>query len=156
MDLGELRELIAILETSNLSEIEIEEEGRRVRVRKEPPQSSVVQMAAVPVGEVAVGVSPSPEESASPDSSSEDALESGLETINSPMVGTYYAAAAPGEPPFAVAGDTVDAGQTVCIVEAMKIMNEVAAKLPAVIVKVLVENGDPVEFEQPLFAVRPL
>ena len=152
MDLGELRELIAILETSSLSEVEIEEEGRRVRVRKEPPQPAVVQMAAAPVAEASAGVAPT----TTPDAPAEDALESGLETINSPMVGTYYVAAAPGEPPFVVAGDTVDAGQTVCIVEAMKIMNEVAAKLPGVIVKVLVENGDPIEFDQPLFAVRPL
>lgn len=153
MDLGELKELIAILEDSSLSEIEIEEEGHRVRVRKEPP--AVVQMAAAMPGNVVSGGAGAPAAPAET-TAAEDALESGLETINSPMVGTYYVAPAPGEPPFVVAGDSVDAGQTVCIVEAMKIMNEVAAKQPAVIVKVLVENGDPIEFDQPLFAVRPL
>lgn len=156
MDLGELRELIAILETSSLSEIEIEEEGRRIRVRKEPPMQSVVQMVPAPVGIGELGVGVAPANPALPEASGEDALENGLETIDSPMVGTYYVASAPGEPPFVVVGDTVDAGQTVCIVEAMKIMNEVAAKHPAVIVKALVENGDPIEFDQPLFAVRPL
>jgi acetyl-CoA carboxylase biotin carboxyl carrier protein len=153
VDLAELRELIAILEDSSLSEIEIEEEGHRVRVRKEPPP--VIQMASAMPGTAVAGGAVAPA-AAVEKTAAEEALESGLETINSPMGGTYYVAPAPGEPPFVVAGDSVDAGQTVCIVEAMKIMNEVAAKLPAVIVKVLVENGDPIEFDQPLFAVRPL
>jgi acetyl-CoA carboxylase biotin carboxyl carrier protein len=72
------------------------------------------------------------------------------------MVGTFYTAPAPGEPAFVRVGDTVEENQTVCIVEAMKLMNEVAAKESCVIEKILVENGEPVEFGQPLFAVRPL
>jgi acetyl-CoA carboxylase biotin carboxyl carrier protein len=72
------------------------------------------------------------------------------------MVGVFYAAPAPGEPPFVQPGDTIEAGQTVCIVEAMKLMNEVGAKVPCVIEQVLVENAEPVEFGQPLFSVRPL
>jgi acetyl-CoA carboxylase biotin carboxyl carrier protein len=80
----------------------------------------------------------------------------GLATIDSPMVGTFYTAPAPGEPPFLLPGDTVEPGQTVCIVEAMKIMNEVPAKVAAIIEKVLVENGEAVEYGQPLFAIRPL
>ncbi|HPO31198.1 MAG TPA: acetyl-CoA carboxylase biotin carboxyl carrier protein, partial [Candidatus Hydrogenedentes bacterium] len=83
-------------------------------------------------------------------------LEEGLITIDSPMVGTFYDAPGPGEPPFVQPGDTVDAGQVVCIVEAMKIMNEVTAKVPAIVEQVLVRNGEPVEYGQPLFAVRPL
>jgi acetyl-CoA carboxylase biotin carboxyl carrier protein len=78
-----------------------------------------------------------------------------LPTIDSPMVGTFYSAPAPGEDIFINVGDSVEEGQTVCIVEAMKLMNEVGAKLACKIVKVLVENGEPVEFGQPLFAVEP-
>ncbi|NLT61310.1 MAG: acetyl-CoA carboxylase biotin carboxyl carrier protein, partial [Candidatus Hydrogenedentes bacterium] len=79
-----------------------------------------------------------------------------LITIDSPMVGVFYAAPAPDKPPFVKPGDAVQEQQTVCIVEAMKLMNEVTAQFPARIVKVLVENGEPVEFGQPLFAVEPL
>ncbi|MBN2311119.1 MAG: hypothetical protein JXR94_19235, partial [Candidatus Hydrogenedentes bacterium] len=83
-------------------------------------------------------------------------VEDGLQTIDSPMVGVFYVAPSPGAPPFVEPGSTVAADDTVCIVEAMKLMNEVTAKFPAEIVRVLVENGEPVEFSQPLFAVRPL
>jgi acetyl-CoA carboxylase biotin carboxyl carrier protein len=82
--------------------------------------------------------------------------ENGMVTIDSPMVGTFYSASAPGKPAFVLPGDTVEPNQTVCIVEAMKIMNEVVSKLPMIIEKVLVENGEPVEFGQPLFMGRPL
>ena len=85
-----------------------------------------------------------------------NALPAGSYTIDSPMVGTFYAAASPGDPPFALPGTTVTAEQTVCIIEAMKIMNEVTSKDACVIEKVLIENGQPVEFGQPIFQVRPL
>ena len=84
------------------------------------------------------------------------ARENGLITIDSPMVGTFYASSSSGKPPFVLPGDTVEPNQTVCIVEAMKVMNEVAAKVPAIIEKVLVGNGEPVEYGQPLFTIRPL
>jgi acetyl-CoA carboxylase biotin carboxyl carrier protein len=86
----------------------------------------------------------------------ESALPHGSYTIDSPMVGTFYAAATPGDPPFVLPGATVGVEQTVCIVEAMKIMNEVTSKEACIIEKVLVENGQPVEFGQPLFQARPI
>lgn len=163
MDLDKLRELIGIFESSELSEIEIEEQDRRIRLTKghphqaHAPQSIITHIPmhapapapvpmAAPVSQPAPGVEhpPAPE------------MEEGVVTIDSPMVGVFYAAPAPGEPPFVSPGDVVEEGQTVCIVEAMKLMNEVAAKLHGTIVSVLVENGEPVEYNQPLFAVRPI
>jgi acetyl-CoA carboxylase biotin carboxyl carrier protein len=153
MDKGELQELIGILEASSLAELEIEENGCRVRLAKAPPvpESNAADPAIALAGVVDQRAGALPE-----DAKGRAFLEKGLITIDSPMVGTFYPAPSSEEPPFVVPGDTVEADQTVCIVEAMKIMNEVAAKIPAVIEKVLVENGESVEYGQPLFTARPL
>ncbi|MCC6142918.1 MAG: acetyl-CoA carboxylase biotin carboxyl carrier protein [Candidatus Hydrogenedentes bacterium] len=151
MDFSELQELIRIFEASGLTEIEIEEKGRRMRLSKQgsfAPQPVHMQFPAAPGATSAVTAAPAP--AAAP------AQDENLLTIDSPMVGTFYTSAAPGEPPFVVPGDTIDKDQTVCIVEAMKIMNEVGSKHAGIIEKILVENGEPVEFGQPLFAIRPL
>ena len=151
MDFDELQELIQILEASELSELEIEEEGRRVRLSKGPAPSPV----AAPMHFLANGGGQAAAEAGVGEGEAKP-LGSGLITIDSPMVGTFFASSGPGKPPFVLPGDTVEAEQTVCIVEAMKVMNEVIAKVPAMIEKVLVESGDPVEFGQPLFTARPL
>ena len=167
MDLDKIRELIRIFEAADIAEIEIEEEEGRILLKKAKPApvvapqthiaSSVAPPVAAPAGATEVRRSPLPpepsEEEAAEQASEEDA---DLETIDAPMVGVFYAAPAPGEPPFVKLGDTIDAGETVCIVEAMKLMNEVTAKAPVIIERILVENAEPVEFGQPLFAVRPL
>lgn len=152
MDLNGLQELIQILEASGLTEIEIEEEGRRVRVSRQFPSSLMTAPMHFMAG--APGQNPGPGMPGY--TGAPQTRENGLITIDSPMVGTFYASSSPGKPPFVLPGDTVEPNQTVCIVEAMKIMNEVAAKMPAIIEKVLVENGEPVEFGQPLFTARPL
>lgn len=154
MDLDKLQELMRLFEASTLSELEIEEEGRRVRFQKAVP---AVPTPGGPGGLPASNphhMAPFAQPLPPPPESRE--VEEDVPTIDSPMVGTFYVAPAPGEPPFVNPGDRVEAGQTVCIVEAMKLMNEVAAKFACTIEKVLVENGSPVEFGQPLFAVRPL
>jgi acetyl-CoA carboxylase biotin carboxyl carrier protein len=162
VDLKEVRELIKILEKSGLSELEIEEEGRRIRLSKGQPAAAAPAMSYMmnPALEapamMPVTMPDQTAQAAVPVSEEQAALDEGLITINSPMVGTYYACPAPGEPPFVLPGDTVEADQAVCIVEAMKIMNEVSTKEAGVIEKILVENAEPVEFGQPLFAVRPL
>ena len=164
MDLEKLRELIGIFEASGLSEIEIDEEGRRVRLSKAVPQAApaphVIHLpqapaplavaAPLPTGLPAVEAEAAP---AVPDIADHD---DGLVIIESPMVGVFYAAPTPSDPPFVKPGDTVEENQTVCIVEAMKLMNEVGAKFRCTIVNVLVENGEPVEYNQPLFAVKPV
>jgi len=163
VDLATIRELVRMLETSELTEMEVEEDNLRVRLSKCRPAEQV--SPGMPVYMTHSGPALLPENMAqpmAPVSSSEPAAparptpeEEGLVTIKSPMVGTFYTSAAPGEPPFVLPGDTVESDQTVCIVEAMKIMNEVAAKQAGTIERVLVENGEAVEFDQPLFAIRP-
>jgi acetyl-CoA carboxylase biotin carboxyl carrier protein len=148
VDIRELKELIHIFEESELSELEIEEDGQRMRFSKLSSAPGGVPIAYAP---------PMPPEIADPsnaDSTASDALGDDVLTIDSPMVGTFYVAPAPGEPPFVQIGDRVDESQTICIVEAMKLMNEVGAKFRCTIDRVLVENGQPVEFGQPLFAVH--
>jgi acetyl-CoA carboxylase biotin carboxyl carrier protein len=149
VDFKDLEALISIFEKSDLTEIEIEEEGRRMRLQKASP-------VAIPAPTtVQVPTSVQPGATAAEEAPAEDALPDGLITIDSPMVGTFYVAPAPGEEPFVKIGDTVEEKQTVCIVEAMKLMNEVGAKVPCIIEQILVEDAEPVEFGQPLFAVRP-
>jgi acetyl-CoA carboxylase biotin carboxyl carrier protein len=154
VDFKELKELISIFEESELSEIEIEEDGSRMRLQKHNPNSSgmmpqMVYSSGAPQQADASAPAPAPAEEA-------PAEVTYAHTIDSPMVGTFYVASGPGEPPFAQEGDQITEGTTVCIVEAMKLMNEVSAKSNCVIEKVLIENGQPVEFGQPLFAIRKL
>ena len=163
MDLDKLRELIGLFETSDLSEIEIEEEGRRIRLTKGGQQQHIMHaphhvithmpsVSPLPVAPVPAPAAPAAAPPSAPEVEAE--VDESLVTIESPMVGVFYASPAPGEPPFIKAGDTVEENQTVCIVEAMKLMNEVTAKFKCQVVQVLVENGEPVEYNQPLFAVR--
>ncbi|NUM54803.1 MAG: acetyl-CoA carboxylase biotin carboxyl carrier protein [Candidatus Hydrogenedentes bacterium] len=162
MELDKLRELIGIFESSGLSEIEIEEEGRRIRLTKAaphvvaPPQLIAHMPSAAPIA-VSAPVAQAPSGPAAPPvQDAEPEQDEGIVIIESPMVGVFYASPSPGDPPFVKPGDTVEENQTVCIVEAMKLMNEVAAKFKCTIVNVLVENGEPVEYNQPLFAVKPV
>ena len=151
LDFEELQELIRLFEATGLTEIEIEEEGRRIRLAKAPTSETHV----VPVQEVKGGA-PQKAVISTLDDLTESLLAEGLVTVDSPMVGTFYASPGPGASPFVQVGDTVDANQVVCIVEAMKIMNEVVSKVPAIVERILVRNGEPVEYGQPLIAVRPL
>lgn len=161
MDLERLQGLLRLFENSSLSELEVEEEGRRICLRKNPAAMALaapvipVTSAPIPLGGPApvMDSAPSPQSTSSA-AAAEHKAESDMVTIDSPMVGVFYNAPAPGEPPFVSAGDMIEENQTLCIVEAMKLMNEVTAKFAAKIVKVLVENGEPVEFGQPMFAVQ--
>ena len=159
MDIDKLRDLIRILENSSLSEIEIEEGGHRIKLKKPSPElvasSHVVQAVPHTSDQQAPQLAHSGQESFE-SSGEEGGEDEDLVTVDSPMVGVFYSAPAPGDPPYVKPGDSVEANQTICIVEAMKLMNEVTAKFSGHIVKCLVENGEPVEFGQPLFAVRPL
>lgn len=166
MDLDQLRELIEVFESSDIAEIEIEEEGRRICLKKAAapamapfhghamaPPPFAYEHGVSPVAPAAPSAArtPTSPEPAQPAARSED---DGLLTINSPIVGVFYGAPAPGEPPFVSVGDEVEEGQTICIVEAMKLMNEITAEFPCVVEDILVENAEPVEFGQPLFSVR--
>ena len=149
MDLRKLKTLIDLVETSGIAELEIQEGEERVRITRavlqtpQPlmfhPQHQLAMPAPVPVG-------PVPEAPVAP-------ADEG-HTVKSPMVGTFYRCASPGAAPFVEVGDTVAQGDTLCIVEAMKLMNEIEADASGTIKAILVENGQAVEFGQPLFVIE--
>ena len=144
-----LKEIIYILEHSDVNEIEVRFWGKTYRVVK-----SVYSTTAVPAESVPPAVKST---AVTPDDSQEDIKkdeEQSGEKINSPMPGTFFRASSPEEDPFVKEGDQVVKGDTLCIIEAMKIMNEIEAEKNGTIEKVLVENGSPVEYDQPLFVLR--
>ncbi len=143
-----IRELVRIVQESGIGEVTIEEEGMRVSVRAtpEPPTGTAAISSEAPL---ALPEEPGEVAAAGPQAN-------GLVRIESPMVGTFYRAPQPGAPPFVEEGDVVAAGQTLCILEAMKLMNEVKAELEAVVRRIHVDNAEPVEFGQPLFDLEPL
>ncbi len=163
--INELRELVAALDQTDVSEL-ILKSGEFELILRKPGMASV--MAAPPgvapggVGEVppvvapapAVGIPPEPTAAAAPPPPL--VADPHLLEITSPMVGTFYRAPAPDEPPFVEVGDRIQLGQTVCIIEAMKLMNELEAEVAGEVVEILVENGCPIEFGQPLMRLRPL
>jgi acetyl-CoA carboxylase biotin carboxyl carrier protein len=159
MNLSEIKRLIKLVEASNIEELEIKEEGLQVRITKgggiAPPGSSggvaqIHQTAPQVVPSVhteslihEAKVSPLPE------AESDNLLE-----VRSPMVGTFYRAPAPDADPYVKEGEQIHPGKVLCIIEAMKLMNEIEAEVAGKIVKIMVENGQPVEYDQPLFLVE--
>jgi len=152
MDLKELKALLRIMEGNDLEELEVEEAGRRVRIRRRAIRDSGPQAAAIPVASTPPPVGMSVLGHAAPASPSET---EGLIPVESPMVGTFYRAPAPGVDPYVKEGDPVQKGTVLCIIEAMKLMNEIESEIAGRVVKILVENGQPVEYGQPLFLVAP-
>lgn len=148
MDDRKLKKLIKILKESDVSEITIEEDGIRMTVRQGPLTIIESENEAVAVTES--------NKQAPGKISIDKAIPSGSQKqITSPMVGTFFAAVSPGQDPLVQEGDVVEQEQMLCIIEAMKIMNEITADEPGRIVKVLVEDGSAVEFGQPLFLYEP-
>jgi acetyl-CoA carboxylase biotin carboxyl carrier protein len=147
MDFDAIRKLIDTLIEKQIDEFELEEEGRRIRIRRNAPGPTVVA-AAAPAVVTAPAVAAMPAAPAADE-------EAGLVTVTSPIVGTYYESPAPGAPEFVKTGEAVEAGQVLCIIEAMKLMNEIEAEVAGTLVRKLVTNGQPVEFGQPLLLVRP-
>jgi len=146
----EIRRLAELLREYSLTEIEIEQEGVRIRLRRETGGSASAPIAATSPaprshGEVVAPALPA----------ADAASQAHLLTIEAPMVGTFYRAPSPDAQPFVREGDRVKKGQVVCIVEAMKLMNEIESKVAGRVTKVLVENAQPVEYGQPLFLLEP-
>jgi acetyl-CoA carboxylase biotin carboxyl carrier protein len=162
MNQKELKELIEFLIEKDITEFELERGDVKVRIKrgKEPavsvsgPGFSHFPAAAAPppspelAAAPAVGPPPTTARETAP------AIEEGLHIVRSPIVGTYYESPSPGSPPFVKTGDTVEAGQILCIVEAMKLMNEIESDAAGELVKILVTNGQPIEYGQELFAIR--
>ena len=154
MDLRKLKTLVDLVSESNISELEITEAEGKVRIVKASAVAAAVPMGtyALPAGLAAPVEVPRAAPPAAPEAAAKPA-ETG-HVVTSPMVGTLYRASSPGAKPLAEVGSVVQASDPICIIEAMKIMNEIEAGHAGTITKVLVENGQPVEFGQPLFVIE--
>lgn len=152
MDIAKVRELVELVENSKIDELEITSKDATIRIQKSGGARTEV-MAAAPAVQPAPAPAPATvSEAAAPAPAPERAT---WKEVRSPIVGTFYAASSPDAAPFVSVGDRVTPGQTLCIVEAMKVMNEIEAEFGGVIKEILVENGSPVEAESVLFLVDP-
>lgn len=155
MNLEEIKDLIKLVSKSGLGKVEIEREGFRISIKgsqTEPIMYQAAPMVAAPVAAAPapVAISAAP---ASTDSSSND--DSKYITVKSPMIGTFYRTPGPDKDAFVNVGDSIQKGDKVCIIEAMKTFNEIESEISGKIVKVLVDNASPVDYDQPLFLVDP-
>ena len=158
MDIRKIKKLIELLESSQLTELEIHEGEETVRLSRAQNNAPVTHYAPAPPAYAAPAAMPAaapPVESAGATDSAaaETQLPAGHE-VRSPMVGTYYGASSPDAPPFVKVGQSVQAGDTLCIIEAMKMFNQIEADKSGKVAAILVENGQPVEFDQPLFIIQ--
>jgi acetyl-CoA carboxylase biotin carboxyl carrier protein len=157
MDLAYIERLLKLFDDSSATEITVEEEGSKISIAKTVQQQVVTVSAPLsapaPVPTPTPAPTPAPAEIApvAPSTPAPEPVHG--KAINSPMVGTFYRSSSPDAPPFVQVGDTVSIGTTLCIVEAMKLMNEIESDVAGTVVKVLVENGKPVEYNQPLFLI---
>ena len=171
-DMDELKSLIEFLKENNIGEFDLEREDLKVRLKFAsalPPAAPSLDMAqlaqilaaqqgrpaAAPAAAPPVQLPAAPAATAPGAASAAPAEDASLHTVKSPIVGTFYESSSPGSPAFVKVGDQVESGQVLCIVEAMKLMNEIESDLSGEIVKRLVTNGQPVEYGQPLFTLRP-
>ena len=143
LDLEQLRELIRLLDESNLTEIEVEQDDDRIRVRRDPPP------VVGAVTSSSIGAASTAESGGAP------TVEDDGIYVTSPFVGTFYRAASPETEEFVREGDSIEPGQALCIVEAMKLMNEIESEVSGTIVEILVDNGKPVEYGDRLFRIEP-
>ncbi|MCG9881133.1 MAG: acetyl-CoA carboxylase biotin carboxyl carrier protein [Bacteroidia bacterium] len=162
MELKEIKELIKLVSESGVSEVEVERGDFKLAIKKTDEKTMVVHQSApatlVQAAPVAMPVASAPAAAPVPTQKMESLnteVSSNLITIKSPMIGTYYKSSSPDKPPFVQVGDEIKVGQVLCIVEAMKLFNEIESEVSGKIVKVLVENASPIEYDQPLFLVEP-
>ena len=153
MDLRKLKKLIDLVEESGISELEITEGEEKVKIVKGgpagvAPAAQTAALHALASGTDSRALAPAPASSGAPDETEQEG-----HVLKSPMVGTFYRAPSPDATPFAEVGQAVKEGQTICIIEAMKLMNEIEADASGVVKAILVENGQPVEYGQPLFVI---
>lgn len=156
MDLQFVRKCIKIVNDAQIAELEIEEDGKRLRItRSFTPDASAVAAHMPGMQHVYAAPVPAPAAAAAPAPAVEAPAPQKHHEVRSPIVGTFYRSASPDADPFVSVGDSVSKGQVLCIIEAMKIMNEIESDASGRVVKILVENGQPVEYNQPLFLVDP-
>jgi acetyl-CoA carboxylase biotin carboxyl carrier protein len=150
MDLRKLKKLIDLVQESGIAELEITEGEEKVRINR-VGSAGIVSAAPAQVAPVIAAAPQAPASAPAP--AAPPALD-GI-VVKSPMVGTFYRAASPGAAPFVEVGQSVNAGQTLCIIEAMKLMNEIESDVGGIVSRVLVESGQPVEYGEPLFVLTP-
>ncbi len=163
MNFQELRELVAALDQTDIAELTLKNADFELTLRKPSALQPDVVLSAAPAAASEMSAAPVPTVAAPSTASSlaeaaalpAPVVDSSLVEITSPMVGTFYRSPAPDESVFVEVGDRIQSGQTVCIIEAMKLMNELEAEVTGEIVAILVENADPIEFGQPLMRVKP-
>jgi acetyl-CoA carboxylase biotin carboxyl carrier protein len=164
MNQKELKELVEFLIEKDITEFELERGDVKVRIKRGTPQAPMTSERiiavsaphpAVQVPIAAAPISGAPPETSAPPAAPAPPPAEELHMVKSPIVGTYYESPSPGSPPFVKPGDSVEIGQVLCIVEAMKLMNEIEADVAGEIVKCLMKNGQPIEYNQELFAIRP-
>ena len=155
MDIKQIQELVKLMNKTTIGEITIEEDGRKITIKqkKDPVQNIVAPNAGQSFQPAAQAAQPSG--NTPPQKTETPPKQDNLITIKSPMIGTFYRQSGPGKPIFINVGDEVSPGKVVCIIEAMKLFNEIESEVKGTIVKVLVEDASPVEYDQPLFLVEP-
>lgn len=160
MDIKQIQELIKFVSRSGVNEVAIEQENFKITIKTN--QTPVYVNAAVPAPMVAAPVAPVAAAPAQPVAEAKAPSAPAAEdtskyiTVKSPMIGTFYRSSSPDKPSFANVGDEISAGKVLCIIEAMKLFNEIESEVSGRIVKVLVDNASPVEYDQPLFLVEPI
>lgn len=162
MDIKQIQELVKLINKTSIGEITIEEDGRKITIKqkKDPVQNIVTTVApsqSSAPAPVASAASAAPAETPAASTAKKDvpAKTDNLITIKSPMIGTFYRQSGPDKPQFVNVGDEIAPGKVVCIIEAMKLFNEIESEVKGTIVKVLVDDASPVEYDQPLFLVEP-
>ena len=160
MDIKQIQELVKLINKTSIGEITIEEDGTKITIKQKKDPSQKIYTQSAPSQYSAPTAPPAPQQQApapAPSSPQPSAPKAdNLITIKSPMIGTFYRSAGPDKPVFVNIGDEVSSGKVVCIIEAMKLFNEIESEVKGRIVKVLVEDASPVEYDQPLFLVEPV
>jgi acetyl-CoA carboxylase biotin carboxyl carrier protein len=157
MDFKQIQELVKMINKSNISELSIEQDKFKITIKQK--DNEVQQVITVPAtmapAPAVAAVAPAAAQATAAAAAPVPSKESNLVTIKSPMIGTFYRSAGPDKAPFVNIGDEVTSGKVVCIIEAMKLFNEIESEVSGKIVKVLVDDASPVEYDQPLFLVEP-
>jgi len=152
MDLDLIKKLVKIVDSSGVTDLELEENGLKIKIAKKVRSAQVITQAQIPVASAQPAASTA--DGTAKQKSEAEAVATNLHEIRSPIVGTFYRAPAPDADSYIQVGSDVSAGSVLCIVEAMKLMNEIESDVSGKIVKILVENGKPVEYNQPLFLIE--
>jgi acetyl-CoA carboxylase biotin carboxyl carrier protein len=162
MNQKELKELIELVIEKGIAEFELERGDVKVRIKRamnslaQPPETpTVIVQTSAPAASDTSTAPAAPPSPSPPSKQAPASADDGLHTVRSPIVGTFYESPSPGSPPFVKPGDVVELGQVLCIVEAMKLMNEIESDIAGEMVKRLVNNGQPIEYGQELFVIRP-